>query len=184
MISLSWRSDFEPTRFDDDQAIADLMERFRGLPRHIAKKHLKAAMRRPLKRAVPILRRLTPPLDMRRGRKKKGVKPRSTGDLRRRVTTKVGQTGRNADFNSFVWAVLGYRLKGQDRKPIWLNYGTATGGPAFNMIEKAMDQFGPVAAQELAKELAAALEKATEEMASKKNPGMSRRGLAAGVRPR
>ena len=171
MISLSWNSSFEPNSLDGDKHIAGLMKAFRGLPRHIAKKHLKAAMRRAVKPGVPILRSLTPPLSTRRGRRKKGEKPRSTGDLRRSVMAKAGQTNANDAFNSFVWGVVGYRFKGQDRKAIWLNYGTATGGPAFNMVEKAMQQMGPVTAQKLATEMAAALEKAAAELSSGKNPG-------------
>ena len=171
MISLSWQSSFEPNSFDGDKHIGKLMKAFRGLPRHIAKNHLKAAMRRTLKPGVPILRSLTPPLGTRRGRRKKGEKARSTGDLRRRVTTKAGQTGNNNEFGSFIWGVLGYKLKGQDRKPIWLNYGTATGGPAFNMIENAMQRMGPIAAATLAKEMATGLEKAAAEIEKGQNPG-------------
>ena len=171
MISLSWVSSFEPNSYDGDKHIGKLMKAFRGLPRHIAKKHIKAAMKRTIKPGVPILRSLTPPLSTRRGRRKKGEKARSTGELRRSVMAKTGQTGNNKDFGSFVWGVLGYRLKGQNRKAIWMNYGTGTGGPAFNMIEKAMEKMGPIAASTLAKELAVGLEKAAAEIAAGKNPG-------------
>jgi len=84
---------------------------------------------------------------------------------------RAGVTGNNTDFNQFVWGVLGYRYKGQDRKPIWLNYGTSNGVPAFNMIDKAEKEFGKPAASALAQELAAALEKATNEVAGGRNPG-------------
>ena len=171
MISLSWDSSFEPNSYDADRHIGALMKQFQGLPRHIARKHLKAAMRRTLKPGVPILRRNTPPLGTRRGRRKAGEKARSTGDLRRRVTTKAGQTGNNGQFGSFVWGVLGYRLKGQDRKPIWLNYGTSRGVRAYAMIENTMREFGPVSAKRLADEMAAAFENAANELASGKNPG-------------
>lgn len=171
MISLSWNSDFEPNSFDADRHIRALMRSYRGLPRHIAKKHLKAAMRRTLKPAVPILRSLTPPIGTRRGRRKAGEKKRSTGDLRRSVTVKAGQTGNNGAFGSFVWGVLGYRFKGQDRKAIWLNYGTSNGVPAFNMIERAMQRFGPISAGRLAQELRLALDKAVAEMRAGQNKG-------------
>lgn len=171
MISLSWNSSFEPNSFDGNRHIKALMKAYKGLPRHIAKKHLRAAMRRVLKPGVPILRRNTPPLTTRRGRRTKGEKKRSTGDLRKSVTTKAGQTGNNNAFDSFVWGVLGYRFKGQDRKAIWLNFGTARGGPAFDMIGKAMSEFGPVAAGKLAREMKVGLDKAAKELSSGKNPG-------------
>ena len=69
-----------------------------------------------------------------------------------------------------MWGCLGYRYKGQDRKAIWLNFGTPTIN-AVNMIGRAMKQFGPVSASRLAEEMAAAFEKAAKEEASGKNPG-------------
>lgn len=171
MISLSWNSNFEPNSYDGDRHIKGMMEAFRAMPRHIAKKHIKAAMRRTLKPGVPILRSLTPPIGTRRGRRRKGEKARSTGELRRSVTVRVGQTGTNKYFGAFVWGVLGYRFKGQDRKAIWLNYGTRNGVRAYDMIGKAMAQLGPISASKLAAEMAVAIEKAASELASGKNPG-------------
>lgn len=171
MISLSWDSNYQPNSYDLDRQIQALMDSYRALPRHIAKKHLKAAMRRVLKPGVPILRSVTPPLSTRRGRRKKGEKARSTGALRRSVTTKAGQTGRNTDYDAFVWGVLGYRYVGQDRKAIWLNYGTSRGVQSYDMIGKAMSSLGPISAKRLQTELAAALEKAANEVASGKNKG-------------
>jgi hypothetical protein len=170
MISLSWNSSFEPNSYDADKHIAALMEAYRSLPRHIARKHLGAAMRRVLRPAVPILRKNTPPLGLRTGRRKKGEKARSSGALRRAVTVRVGQTGRNGAFNSFVYGVLGYRAGLQSRKAIWLNFGTSRGLGAYEMIEKTMSEFGPVAANRLAEEMAKALEKAVKEDAAGKNP--------------
>lgn len=171
MIAVSWDSNFEPTSYDADKHVAGLMRAFKALPRHIAKKHLKASMRRCLKPAVPILRRHTPPLSTRRGRRRKGEKPQSTGNLRRSVTVRVGQTGNNSDFNSFVWGVLGYKASFESRKAIWLQYGTSRGIKPYQMVEKAMAEFGPVAASKLAAELAQALEKAAAELSAGKNPG-------------
>ncbi|MCE3000558.1 MAG: hypothetical protein LW892_12080 [Betaproteobacteria bacterium] len=102
MISLSWNSNFEPNSFDADKHIGALMRAYRELPRHIARKHLGASMRRVLRPAVPILRRNTPPTGVRRGRRKKGEKARSTGALRRAATIRVGQTGTNKAFDAFV----------------------------------------------------------------------------------
>lgn len=171
MISLSWDSNFEPNSYDANRHIRKLMKAFKGLPRHIAKKHLKAAMKKIVKPGVPILRSLTPPLTTRRGRRKKGEKPRSTGNLRRSVTAKSGQTGNNDQFGSFIWGVLGYRYSGQDRKAIWLEFGTSGGVRPYRMAETAFQRLGPRSAKELAKYMADGLENAAKEIAAGKNPG-------------
>ena len=174
MISLSWQLDAHGgNQYDEDAAIGALVGRFKDLPRNIAKKHMKAAMKRVLKPGVPVLRRHTPPLSTRRGRRKKGEKAKSTGSLRRAVATRAGQTGRNSDFNSFVYGVLGYRAGPESRKAIWLEYGTSRGGPRYDMVGKAMKEYGQPAASALAKELAVSLEKAAKEAASGKNPTRS-----------
>jgi hypothetical protein len=171
MISLSWNSSFEPNSYDADRHIGALMQSYRALPRHIARKHLKAAMRKVLRPAVPILRKHTPPLGTRRGRRKKGEKPRSTGALRRAVTVRAGQTGTNNAYDAFVFGVLGYKASFESRKAIWLQFGTSGGVRPFQMIEKTLQEFGPVASSRLAEEMAKALEKATAELAGGKNPG-------------
>ena len=171
MISLSWNSSFEPNSFDADKHIAALMAAYRELPRHIARKHLKAAMRRVLRPGVSILRRNTPPMGITRGRRKKGEKARSTGALRRAATVRVGQTGTNSAFDAFVYGVLGYKAGMESRKAIWLEFGTGTGGRAFRMMEKTVAEFGSVAASKLAAEMATALDKAVKEVGGGKNPG-------------
>lgn len=184
MISLSWNSSFEPNSYDADKHIGALMNAYRSLPVYIARKHLMAAMRKILRPAVPILRKNTPPLGTRRGRRKKGERKRSTGNLRRAVTVLAGQTGKNKEFNAFVWGEVGYKKGPESRKAVWLQFGTSGGIKPYNMIEKTLAEYGPVAASRLADEMAKALEKATAEAASGKNPGMSKRGLAAGIAPK
>jgi len=171
LIALSWNTDSHPTRLEADDAVRTMMSRYRALPRHIARKHMQAAMRRLLKKGIPILRANTPPRGTRRGRRKQVARPVSTGDLRRSVTTRVGQTGRNNDWDSFVWGCLGYRAGFQSRKAIWLNYGTSGGIRAVQMIQRTMDSMGLLAASDLAREMAAGLEKAAAELAGGKNPG-------------
>lgn len=105
---------------------------------------------------------------MKKGRKKAGTT--STGALRRSVTVRTGFTGRNTDWDAFVWGVLGYKAGEQSRKAIWLQYGTAAGGPRYDMIGRAMAEYGQPSAQRLAAEMALALEKATAELESNMNP--------------
>jgi hypothetical protein len=182
MIALSWNSSFEPNSYDADKHISALVEAYRSLPRHIARKHLGASMRRVLKPAVPILRKNTPKQKRTlrasaitrdtKGRFTKGSgKLRNVaGALRRAATVRVGQTGQNNAFNSFVYGVLGYRAGFESRKAIWLQYGTSRGISPYQMIDKTMAEFGPVAANRLAEEMAKALEKAASEDAAGKNP--------------
>lgn len=170
MISLSWNSDAYPTSIEADKHVHALMLKYRALPRHIARKHIGAAMRKVLKPGIPVLRKLTPPVNTRRGRRKKGEKRRSTGNLRRAVTVRVGQTGRNGDWDSFVWGVIGYRAGIESRKAIWLNYGTSHGVRAHFMIDDFFKQFHPKLAQELTAAMADGLEKAANEVAAGKNP--------------
>ena len=165
MISLNWEQ--------VDGQIGALVQRYAGLPRYIAKKHLVASMRRALKPGIPILRKNTPPLNTRRGRRKKGEKKKSTGALRRAATTRVSYKGRNAD--GIVFGVLGYKAGAESRKAIWMEFGTARGILPRTMVERTMEQFGPRVAVRLEKELVEGLERAARELASGKNPGVGKR---------
>jgi len=92
--------------------------RFRELPAHIGKKHLLAAMRKSIRDAKgpQLLRKNTPPLNTKRGRKAKGAK-RSTGALRKSVMVKAKWIGRNRDGAAF--AGLGYKYGPESQKAIW-----------------------------------------------------------------
>lgn len=173
MISLNW---------DGMQGeIRALMARFGELPRHIAKKHLKAAMNRSMKDGVPILKSLTPKGGTRTQRNKlkrgsggrfvagSGKKMRVRGGaLRRAVTTKSKYIGRNRD--GVVYGVVGYKAGMESRKAIWLEFGTSRGISPRNIMEQFRARYGGPAASRLAAEMAAALEKAAAELASGMNP--------------
>lgn len=165
MISIKWEGNFA----DEIEA---LMGRYASLPKHIAKKHLQAAMKRTLKDGVPVLRSVTPPLGVRRGRRKKGAfvpQNKSTGALRRSVTTKAKYIGRNAD--GVVYGVVGYKAGMQSRKAIWLEYGTRYGIHPREMIAKFMAAYKGPSLAILKAEMAAAFDKAVKEAESGKNPG-------------
>jgi hypothetical protein len=148
----------------------DLAKSYKALPAHIGKKHLLAGMRRAIKNSggETLLRRNTPPTGVTRGRRKKGVAARSTGKLRRAVTTKARWIGRNAD----GWAVagLGYKYGPESMKAIWQEFGT-TRMAGRHMMERTYEQIKGAVAARLSYELAQALEKATKEVASGKNKG-------------
>ena len=159
MISLRWDSTMQAE-------IAALMDRYKALPKHIAKKHLVAAMRRTLKDGVPLLRAVTPPVGVRRGRLRRGEK-RSSGALRRSVTTKAKYIGRNAD--GAVYGVVGYRAGMESRKALWLEFGTTRVEPR-RIIAAFLQRYGGPSLDRLKGEMVAALEKAGRELDSGKNP--------------
>jgi hypothetical protein len=174
MITLNW---------DGMQGeIGALMARYAALPRHIAKKHLQAAMKRTLKDGVPVLKRLTPKGGTRTvkaalksgsgGRFVHGSGKKSRvrgGALRRAVTTKAKYLGKNADGR--VYGVVGYKAGFESRKAIWLEFGTSRGVKPQQIIEKFNREYGGPVAGKLANEMALALNKATAELAAGMNPG-------------
>lgn len=169
MISLNWGT--------MQGEIGALMARFDELPRHIAKKHLVAAVKRAMRDGVPVLKALTPvgktktiKAAIRRGQLKTNFKQRG-GALRRAVTTKAKYIGRNKD--GIVYGVVGYKAGFESRKAIWLEFGTSRGVSPRNLIEQFRARYGGPAATRLAAEMAAALEKATNELASGMNPTRS-----------
>jgi hypothetical protein len=166
MISLNWRG--------MNGEIGALMSRFNELPRHIAKKHCQAAVKRAMKDGVPVLKSLTPkgkPKTVKsaivKGQIKENFKRRG-GALRRSVTTKAKYIGRNKD--GFVYGVVGYKAGMESRKAIWLEFGTSTGIKPRKIIDQFRARYGGPAASRLAAELAAALPKAAAELAAGKNP--------------
>jgi hypothetical protein len=145
-----------------------MIARFDEFPRHIARKHIQASMRRAIKNGIPVMRSVTPPVGVRRGRRKKGEK-RSTGALRRSVTTKakyVAKPGHGA-----VYGVIGYKGGFESRKAIWLQYGTRRGLASRQMLEQFHQQYDNVSLARLTTELAVGIEKAAAELAAGKNPG-------------
>lgn len=172
MISLGWGG--------MGGEIGALMRRFAELPRHIAKKHLMAAMKRSTKEGVSVLKKLTPKGKTRntkaalkrneRGRFVAGsgrkMKVRG-GSLRRSVTTKAKYIGRNKD--GVVFGVVGYKAGLESRKALWLEFGTTNIKPR-NIIEKFKRQYGGPAAKKLAQEMRKALEKAARELEKGMNP--------------
>jgi phage gpG-like protein len=147
----------------------DLAKAYESLPAHIAKKHLLASMRRAIKASggVQKLRANTPPVNTRRGRRKKGEK-RPTGELRKSVTTKARWIGRNKD--GAAVAGLGYKYGIASRKAIWHEFGT-TRMKGIAMMQRTFDSIKDQVASRLSVELKNALEKAASEVGGGKNQG-------------
>ena len=145
-----------------------MIARFREFPRHLAKKHVQAAMRRAIKDGIPVMRSVTPPVGVRRGRRRSGER-RSTGALRRSVTTKAKYVAKPT--HGAVYGVVGYKGGMESRKAIWLQYGTRRGLASRQMLEQFHQQYDRVSLAKLTAELATGVEKAAAELAAGKNPG-------------
>lgn len=172
MISLNWLT--------VNGRIGACVQRFAELPRHIAKKHMRAAIRRAVKEGVPILKKLTPKGKTKNTRAalKRGADGRFVqgsgkkmkirgGALRRAVTTKAKYIGRNKD--GVVYGVVGYRAGMESRKAIWLEFGTSRGVEPREIMQKFRRQYGGPAAKTLAREMRKALGAAARELASGMN---------------
>ncbi len=165
MISLNWEG--------MAGEIGALMSRYNALPRHIAKKHLGAAMKRALRVGLPVLKANTPKGNYRGARStiKRGefkTEKKRGGALRRAATVQSKYYGKNK--GGYMTGRLGYKFGWESRKAIWLEDGTTFIEPR-RMVQKAHDSVkGPVSGM-LTREMAKALEKAAAELASGMNPG-------------
>jgi HK97 gp10 family phage protein len=166
LISVNW------DQFSGE--IGALIQRFAMLPRHIAKKHIGAAMKRALRPGVPALKAATPKQKTRLilGRNKSTgeytARKMKGGALRRAATAKSKYVGTNK--NGTHVGVLGYKFGMESRKAIWLEFGTEHIEPRL-IVRGVMQTFGPKARAALATEMAAALEKAATELNSGKAVG-------------
>lgn len=166
--------------------IGALMKRYDALPRYIAKKHLKAVMKRANKSAVPALKSNTPvgrtkvvKRTIVRGEFRENMKRRG-GALRRAAAVRSYFKGNNA--SGVVVGVLGYKYGWESRKAIWLENGTKRGLSPRRMVATTMATWKGPAAKLLAEELAKALEKAVKEAAAGINPGVGKSGYGPGRR--
>lgn len=155
MISVNW---------DAVQGeIGALVKRYDELPRWIAKKHLKAAIGRTLRPGVPKLRALTPPVNTRRGRRKKGEKALSTNRLRKAVKVITRYKGRNKD--GYAYGVIGYRAGEESLKALWLEFGTKYIQPR-KFMQDFHESYKTTAQGRLVFEMRKALDAATKELNS------------------
>jgi hypothetical protein len=153
--------------------LQSLIDAFSFFPRHIAKKHLQAVMKRTTAGGVPILKAVTPKRKTKVvfGRNKASGEYTATkvkgGALRRSVTSKAKYVGRSGAGN--VYGVVGYKAGPESRKAIWLQEGTKTINPRA-IMEQFHSRYSGPALSKLTAEMAAALEKAAKELAAGKNP--------------
>jgi hypothetical protein len=176
MIRLDWKG--------MEGEIGAMMARFNELPRHIAKKHLQAVVKRVGQDGVRVLKTFTPvgrpklvKASFVKGQFKNNFKRRG-GGLRRAATVKSKYKGRNRD--GYVYGVLGYKFGWESRKGIWLEHGTSRGIAPRRMVGNTMDKWKGPLLSKLTAEMALALEKAAAELASGMNPGVGKSGFGPG----
>jgi len=155
--------------------IGALMKRFDALPRYIAKKHLKAVMKRAGKTAVPVLKSNTP---VGRGTLTPNGRRSGSGGLRRAATVKSYQKGKNKE--AVIIGVLGYRYGWESRKAIWLEYGTSRGIEPRQMVGKTMASWSGPTKEVLTSEMRKALAAAVKEAKAGINPGVGKSGFGPG----
>lgn len=176
---------FQTTKRDIDALVAN----YSHLPRHIAKKHLKAALGRAVRPHVKTLRSETPKGKRKmvrtafkrneRGQHVKGSgKLKNTaGMLRRAATVRTGWKGTNRD--GYAFGVLGYKYGSESKKAIWLEFGTTKIEPR-RIVQKVHDRVKGIVMKTLKRELVVAFEAAGRELASGKNPGVGSSGFGPG----
>ena len=142
-----------------------LVKVFDKFPKHIAKKHIGASMKRALKFAIPILKANTPKGGSKRASVKDGkpVKGSRGGALRRAATTRSKFIGKNK--SGFTIGTLGFKYGTDSRNAIWQEFGTKKGIEPKLFMQKTYDQVKDQVAGQLARELALALEAAAREQA-------------------
>jgi hypothetical protein len=148
-----------------DREIAALVGRLKELPGHLARKHITAAAGRAVRPFKGVMVKNTPPAGLKKGRRKKGEKPKSTGALRRSVKIHTARK------KAVGYAVMGYRAGDESRKALWLELGTKRGIRPRGIIKAVMAEVRPKVQKRLPEELRKALENAVKELASGKNPG-------------
>lgn len=156
-----------------EKDVEAIMAAFAFLPRHLARKHLQASMRRAIKNGIPVLKAVTPKRKSRVvfGKSSAGeytAKRVSGGGLRRSVTTKAKYIGKSGAGS--VYGVIGYRGGIESHKAIWLTEGTRYITPRAFFMQFQSQYNGPCLAK-LKEEMATGLEKAAAELASGMNRG-------------
>ncbi len=155
-----------------------LVKRFEAVPKYIAKKHLKAVMKRVMKAGVVVLKKNTP---RGRGTLNAGTGRRGGGGALRRAATAISRF-KGTNKRGTVIGVLGYKYGVQSRKAIWLEHGTKTGIAPRRMVGRTMEVWRGPAAQRLEQELKKALEAAVKEAKAGINPGVGKSGYGPGRR--
>lgn len=153
-----------------------IIARFDKLPKHIAKKHLLASMKKAIKvsNGVQVLKSLTPrgkPSYAKAGAKRddrgryvagSGKWRRTNGALRKAVQVRAKYLGTNKAGRAV--AALGYKYGTESRKAIWLEFGTRKGIDPRRMAERATKKIAGGVKAQLLQAMLDALEKAPKEL--------------------
>jgi len=160
-----------------DAQLSALANAFNSFPKHIAKKHLGAAMKRALKVALPVLKKNTPKTKttgnksaLKRNASGHFIKgtgqvtgKKKTGDLRRAAIATSKYVGTN--IAGFTIGCLGYKFGAESRKAIFLEFGTKHGIEPRLFMKNTYDSTKDAVQNKLSLEMMFALEKAARDLA-------------------
>ena len=175
---------------------SDIAYRFKKLPRHVAYKHMAAAMKRALRkaRAVQVLKEVcrerlnlrgtvvtkAPPKRKKDGTFQKGWnRRRRGGDFLQAIDVYSSKPKFGKDPRPLV-AKVGWKYGPESHKAIWLEYGTRGGIEPRRMAEEAFMRIRGSAMAGMKDEMIHALGKAVKDLGQAKDP--KKRKLAATIK--
>ena len=169
-----------------DADFSDIAYRFKQLPRHVAYKHMAAAMKRALRksRAVPTLKEVCrerlnlrgtvvtkdPPKRNKEGKFKKGWnRRRRGGDFLKAIDVYSSKPKFGKDPRPLV-AKVGWKYGPESHKALWLEFGTKGGIAPRRMAEETFIRIRGGAMAGMKAEMLYALSKAAKDLGQAKNP--------------
>lgn len=174
-----------------NSSFADIAARYKALPRHVAYKHMAAAMKRAVRKAqgVQVLKQVCrerlnlkgtvvtkdPPKRDKAGQFKKGWnRRRRGGDFLKAiaVTSSKPKGGKNP---RPLVVKVGWKYGEQSKKALWLEFGTKHVEPR-RMAEETFNRIRGTAMANMRSELLAALEKAARDLGQAKDPAKRKPG--------
>ena len=179
-----------------DAGFSDIAYRFKQLPRHVAYKHMAAAMKRALRkaRAVPTLKEVCreklnlrgtvvtkdPPKRNKEGKFKKGWnRRRRGGDFLKAIDVYSSKPKFGKDPRPLV-AKVGWKYGPESKKAIWLEFGTKRGVAPRRMAEETFMRIRGSAMAGMQAEMLIALDRAAKDLGQAKDP--KKRKLAATIK--
>jgi hypothetical protein len=178
-----------------DASFADIAYRYKQLPRHVAYKHMAAAMKRAIRKAqgVQTLKQVCrerlnlkgtvvtkdPPKRTKAGTFKKGWNRRRRGGEFLKAIAVVSSKPKGGKNPRPLVAKIGWRYGEQSKKAIWLEFGTSRGVKPRRMAEETFMRIRGPAMAGMKGELVYALSKAVKDLGQAKDP--KKRKLAARI---
>lgn len=173
-----------------DASFADIAYRYKQLPRHVAYKHMAAAMKRAVRKAngVQTLKQVCrerlnlkgtvvtkdPPKRTKAGAFKKGWNRRRRGGEFLKAIDVVSSKPKGGKNPRPLVVKVGWKYGVESKKALWLEFGTKHVTPR-RMAEETFNRIRGPAMGNMKSELLAALEKAVKDLGQAKDPAKRNR---------